>query len=89
MSVSTTILFGREWPTVVVWIFGKEAGGEKGKEKREGRRGSGDHGKSNREGGRQKGREGGIRKGREGGRGKGREERTVVYSKDDAASNPP
>jgi len=81
MGVSTTILFGRKWPTVVTWRFGEEAGGEKGKEKQEGWRGSGDHGKSKREGERQKDREGGS--------GKGREERTVVYSKDDAASNPP
>jgi len=87
----------KEWPTVVTWRFGKETGGEKGKGKEEGRRGSGDNGKGKREGGRWKGREGGRgkdreggrEKGREGGRGKGREERTVVYSKDDAASNPP
>jgi len=32
--------------------------------------------------------EGGRRKGREGGIGKGRDERTVVYSKDNVASNP-
>jgi hypothetical protein len=36
MGVSTTILVGRKWPTVVTWRFGKEAGGENGKEKPEG-----------------------------------------------------
>jgi len=81
MGVSTTILFGRECPTVVTRSFGKETGGEKGKGKEEGWRGRGDNGKSKREGGKLKG--------REGGRGKGREERMVVYSKDDVASNPP
>jgi len=52
------ILFGREWPAVVMWRFGKNTG----KQNSKGKRG--------------------------GGRRKGRYERTVVYSKDDAATNP-
>jgi hypothetical protein len=35
MAVNTTILFGREWPTVVTWRFGKGTGGVKGKGKEE------------------------------------------------------
>jgi hypothetical protein len=89
MVVSTTILFGREWPTVVTWRFGNETGRKKGKGKEEGRRRSGDNGKGKREGGRRKGRDGGTRIGRERGRRKRREERMVVFSKDDAALNPP
>jgi len=81
MGVSTTILFGRERPTAATWGFIKQTGQGKCKGKEEGRRGSGDNGKNTREGGRQTGWEGGRRK--------GREERMVVYSKDDAASNPP
>jgi len=59
MGGSAMILFGREWPTVVTWRFGKDTGKQNGKGKREG------------------------------GRQKGRYERMVVYSKDDAAMNPP
>jgi hypothetical protein len=55
MGGSATILFGREWSTVVMWRFGKDTG----------------------------------KRNREGGRRKGRFERTVVYSKDDATTNPP
>jgi len=81
MGVSTTILLGREWPTVVTWRLRKQPGGARCKGKEGGQRGSGDNGKDKREGGRWKGRAGGRRK--------GREETMVVYSKDDAASNPP
>jgi hypothetical protein len=59
MGGSATILYGREWPTVVKWRFVKDTGKHNSKGKREG------------------------------GRRKGRYERTVAYSKDDAAMNPP
>lgn len=35
MGVSSTILVGREWPTVVTWRFGKKTGGERCKGKEE------------------------------------------------------
>jgi len=81
MAVSTTILFWRDWPTVVTWRFENEIGREKCKGKEEERQGSWNISKDNSEGGRQKG--------REGGRWKSREERAVVYSKDYAVLNPP
>jgi hypothetical protein len=34
MGVSTTVLFGREWPTVVVWRFGRKKAEKKAREKK-------------------------------------------------------
>ena len=74
MGVSTMVLFGGEWPTVAVWRFGREAGGEKCKGKEEGGRRLG----------------GDIHKGKRAGRRrKGIEERMAVYSKYHAAMKPP
>jgi len=74
------ILFGREWTTVVTWRFRNETGREECRGKEEEWWGSGDNGKDKRDEGSREGQEGGTRK--------GREQRTVVYSKNDAASNP-
>jgi len=38
MGGSATIQFGREWPTVVTWRFGKDTGKQNSKGKREGER---------------------------------------------------
>jgi len=38
MGGSATILFGREWPTVVMWRFGKDTGYQNREGKREGER---------------------------------------------------
>lgn len=73
MGNSATVLFGREWPILVMWRFGKETGGEKCNGNKEQWRWRGaDQCKRSREGERRKGRDG----------------RMVLYSKDDAMTNP-